>query len=207
MKKRLIIFLGFGLIIFALIILLNRQKYDGNIANLIVPETSTKTVIPTETISPVKGTSAIFQSKCHAIQIDTSDPQSFLPDTTCTPGVIDTAITQENIDQTICMKGYTKSVRPKVSYTNNLKRQQIIEYGYLNTNVADYEEDHLISLELGGSPSDPKNLWPEPGGSPNKKDKVENYLHSEVCSGKISLIEAQKEISTNWYSVYKQLVN
>lgn len=71
--------------------------------------------------------------------------------------------------------------------------------------MADYEEDHLISLELGGSPTDPKNLWPESYTTiPNArdKDKVENYLHKQVCSGALSLKEAQREISTDWISVY-----
>lgn len=71
--------------------------------------------------------------------------------------------------------------------------------------MGDYEEDHFISLELGGSPKDPKNLWPEPHPSVNEKDRVENYLHSEVCSGKLSLAQAQQEIAKNWYEIYVQI--
>ncbi len=51
---------------------------------------------------------------------------------------------------------------------------------------------------MGGSPSDPKNLWPELGGSPNPKDKIENLCHKLVCSGQLGLSEAQKEIATDW---------
>src|SRR5579871_5398178 len=82
-----------------------------------------------------------------------------LPDHNCTPGTIDSTVTQSTIAQTICKSGYTTTVRPPVSYTNELKKQQIEEYGYTDLNPRDYEEDHLISLELGGSPTDPKNLW------------------------------------------------
>lgn len=89
-------------------------------------------------------------------------------------------------------------MRPPVSYTNKLKMQQITAYGYTDKNPRDYEEDHLISLELGGNPTDPKNLWPEPGASPNPKDKIENLCHEKVCSGQITLEQAQQEIATDW---------
>jgi hypothetical protein len=85
-----------------------------------------------------------------------------LPDPVCTPGAADPRVTQDNLQTTICVSGYTTRVRPSTSYTNALKRTQITEYGYTDTNLADYEEDHLIPLELGGHPSDPRNLWPEP---------------------------------------------
>ena len=50
-----------------------------------------------------------------------------------------------------------------------------------------------------GNPTDPKNLWPEPfqtsipDGGAHAKDKVENYLHAEVCAGSLTLEQAQKE--------------
>lgn len=121
-----------------------------------------------------------------------------LPDPNCTPGSIDPSVTQNNIQETICIKGYTASVRPPVAYTSRLKQQQILDYGYLDTDPRNYEEDHLISLELGGNPTDPKNLWPEPGTSPNSKDTIENDCHKKVCSGLITLADAQKQIATNW---------
>lgn len=120
-----------------------------------------------------------------------------LPDPTCTPGAVDPSVTQANINQTICTSGYTKTVRPSVSYTDNLKQQQMTAYGF-SDNISSHEEDHLISLELGGSPTDPHNLWPEPGNSPNPKDKVEDALHTAVCDGHISLHDAQTRIATNW---------
>jgi hypothetical protein len=130
---------------------------------------------------------------------------SGLPDASCTPGAIDTTVTQDNIQSTICVSGYTSTVRPSTSYTNKLKAQQIIDYGYTDTNMSNYEEDHLISLELGGSPTDTKNLWPEPYNIPNGarvKDRLENLLHKMVCNGTIPLATAQYEIATNWYLYY-----
>jgi hypothetical protein len=106
----------------------------------------------------------------------------------------------------------TKSIRPPSTYTHHLKIEQIVEYGYADTHLSDYEEDHLIPLELGGSPTDPRNLWPEPletsipDGGARFKDKVENHLHAQVCAGNLTLEEAQKEISTDWYRVYTMWV-
>ena len=75
---------------------------------------------------------------------------SGLPDPVLTPGAINLNVTQENIQQTVCVKGYTKTIRPPVYYTNKLKKQQIREYGYADMNPKHYEEDHLIALSIGG---------------------------------------------------------
>jgi hypothetical protein len=124
-----------------------------------------------------------------------------LPDPVCTPGVTNPDVTQASIDQTICVSGWTATVRPPTSYTNPLKAQGIIDYGYTDTSMSDYEEDHFIPLELGGSPRDPGNLWPEPhAGSPNSysKDTVENRLKSAVCDGEATLTAAQDALVANW---------
>src|SRR5213075_1667034 len=74
-------------------------------------------------------------------------------------------------------------------------------------NTGDYEEDHLIPLELGGSPSSENNLWPEPyatGTGARTKDLVENKLHDLVCSGVLSLRKAQHAIATNWWRAYQR---
>ena len=123
------------------------------------------------------------------------------PDPNCTPGVVNPDVTQENISETICVPGYTKTIRPPASYTTDLKVRQIAEYGYADANPADYEEDHFIPLELGGHPTDPRNLWPEPhtgGFGSGAKDRVENALHALVCSGQLSLEEAQRRITSDW---------
>lgn len=170
---------------------------------------SKKTSIPIVAPSPaIKGVSQYaptIPGNCHAIQENPADHESTEPDHACTPGITNPDVTQENIATTICQSGYTKTIRPPVSYTEPLKIQSIKTYAYSDTITKDYEEDHLISLELGGSPTDPKNLWPEPGASPNEKDSVENYLHKQVCNGNITLAEAQQEISSDWYKVYLQI--
>jgi hypothetical protein len=126
-----------------------------------------------------------------------------LPDPSCQPGAVNSAVTQSNIGSTICVSGWTKTVRPSTSYTNSLKKTQISEYGYSDTSLSDYEEDHLIALELGGAPKDAANLWPEPhatvnGGSSSKKDTIENKLKKMVCAGTITLAAARSAIAKNW---------
>jgi hypothetical protein len=104
---------------------------------------------------------------------------------------------------------YGGSTKPSSSYTTKLKREQIVEYGYEDTNLADYEEDHLISLEIGGDGSNPKNLWPEPHtGKYNSfvKDKIENWLHKQVCSGAMTPEEAQHGIATDWRQYLPEVV-
>ena len=84
-----------------------------------------------------------------------------LPDPSLTPGVTDLNISQQNIQLTVCVKGYTKTVRPPAQYTNKLKKRQIRQYGYDDQNPKHYEEDHLIPLSIGGDPRAIGNLWPE----------------------------------------------
>jgi hypothetical protein len=124
-----------------------------------------------------------------------------LPDPYCTPGSYNPSVTQSTINSTICVSGWTATVRPPTSYTNPLKAQGIIDYGYSDTSMSDYEEDHLVPLELGGAPRDPGNLWPEPhSGTTNSstKDGVETKLKNAVCSGRITLSAARSAIRNNW---------
>jgi hypothetical protein len=124
-----------------------------------------------------------------------------LPDPSCTPGSIDGNVTQDNIQSTICVPGYSSSVRPPVSYTEPLKLESIKQYGYNDTSPSDYEFDHLIPLELGGNPTATSNLWAEPHYgtyTSYEKDGFENYLHGQVCGGQLNLADAQAEIATDW---------
>jgi hypothetical protein len=123
-----------------------------------------------------------------------------LPDSACTPGDIIPSATKS----VICKSGYAGSVR---NVPDSEKNQDYAEYGITHHTAGQYEVDHLVSLELGGS-NDISNLWPE-AASPkpgfHEKDKVENYLHDQVCAGGISLQQAQIEIATNWLAVYNQM--
>jgi hypothetical protein len=135
-----------------------------------------------------------------------------LPNPQLTPGAFNPAVTQETLGETICRPGgYTRSIRPPESYTYRIKVKSIREYGYTDKRLSHYELDHLASLELGGSPDSPLNLWPEPhyvqgGWGSYAKDRLENKLHDMVCHGEISLRQAQQEEVTNWIEAYKKYI-
>ncbi len=136
------------------------------------------------------------------VQTKTSGCQAHdgLPDSACTPGAIFASATVSEI----CTSGYSSSVR---NVPTSEKNQAYAEYGIASHVSGQYEVDHLISLELGGS-NDIANLWPElasPTPGFHQKDQVENYLHSQVCSGALDLTKAQEEIATNWLAVYNQI--
>jgi hypothetical protein len=111
-----------------------------------------------------------------------------------TPGVLNPGVTQSNIRSTICKRGWTATIRPPESYTDALKRKQMRQYRETGS-MSGYQEDHLISLELGGSPADPRNLWPEPYPRASQMDQIENQLNGEVCTGQLALAEAQERES------------
>jgi hypothetical protein len=133
------------------------------------------------------------------------------PDPALTPGALNQAVTQATIGSTICVSGWTATIRPSSSYTTGLKVQQIASYGYPDTSTSAYEDDHLISLELGGAPTDPRNLWPEPyvisladgrSTGAHTKDGFETRLKNQVCAGTITLAKAQADIGVHWVHAY-----
>jgi hypothetical protein len=120
---------------------------------------------------------------------------TILADPVRTPGVLNPDVTQGNIRATICRHGWTATIRPPTDYTNALKRKQMRQYGETGS-LADYQEDHLISLELGGNPTDPHNLWPEPYPRASEVDRIENDLNAQVCGGQLTLAQAQQREDT-----------
>jgi hypothetical protein len=169
-----------------------------------------------------------------------------------TPGVANPDITQHNIQDNICNRQWsTKLIRSPSGYTSRLKRKQLRRYGDTvhqtraelinpstgkvdttrcvihSDDMACYEEDHLISLEIGGHPTDPRNLWPEPynthvGGvimGAHQKDVVEGFIHDEICydipgskknsyipaTTSITLRRGQQILSGDWYACYESI--
>jgi Bacterial SH3 domain len=133
-------------------------------------------------------------------------PAEIYPDSVRTPGAPNPKISQANIANNICKKGWsTTSVRPPTSVTGPIKDDTMTAYGFADP--THYELDHLESLQVGGCPDCETNLWPEaygdvahpmtqserakwnrdnPGSSEVhagalEKDKVENHVHDEIC--------------------------
>ena len=123
------------------------------------------------------------QGSCHAI----GTGRYSRPDRACTPGSLNPAVTQATIDRTICAsRAGPRRCAPRRSITEQEKAASIAAYGD-TASLGDYEYDHFVPLELGGATNDPRNLWPEPGASPNPKDTVEDELRQKVCDGQIAL--------------------
>ena len=128
-----------------------------------------------------------------------------LPDSVCTPGAADPRVTPDNISETICVKGWSRSVRPAKNITDQIKRERMMAYGD-DGPAGVYELDHLIPIELGGA-STVANLWPQPWDgqlSARQKDRLEDRLHALVCTGRMTLGDAQQVFATNWVTAYQQ---
>jgi len=112
-----------------------------------------------------------------------------------TPGALNPQVSQATIGDTICRSGWTRTIRPPTSYTNDLKTKGLVQY-HLRGPPSAFQEDHLISLELGGDPTDPRNLWPEPYPRAASVDQIENELNHRVCTGSLTLAQAQRQESS-----------
>ncbi len=184
------------LIVLALVVIF-RSSIDFNPPQPL----PTSPPLPT-TISSASQTQASLAVPQWGHQSKTSGCQASaaLQDKECTPGDIFPNVTKDDI----CKPGYAQSVR---NVPESEKNDVYAEYGITSRSPGQYEVDHLVSLELGGS-NDIANLWPEPASPTpgfHEKDKVENYLHDQVCSGAMDLLEAQIQIATNWLEVYNSI--
>ncbi len=110
---------------------------------------------------------------------------------------INSQVTQDTIESTICKSGWTSTIRPPSNYTDPIKLAQMRQEDLPGT-IHDYEEDHRMPLELGGASRDINNLSPELGASPNSKDSDENAFNKLVCSHKILLVVAQTNLIGKW---------
>lgn len=127
------------------------------------------------------------------------DRGAALPDAALTPGVADPKLTAA----LLCSPSFhTGTVR---NVPDSEKKASCKSYGIAQGCPGKgFELDHLISIELGGS-NDIKNLWPQPVDAPgvigfHTKDVVENRAHRAVCSGKLTLQQAQDGIRGDWYA-------
>jgi hypothetical protein len=140
------------------------------------------------------------------IESRASGPHRLLPDRALTPGAVMPGCTKEKV----CTPGYADGNDDMEGARNvdeATRSAAFARYGIPNANPADYEVDHLISLELCGS-NELENLWPEsydPVPGAHEKDRVEDELHEQVCKGDITLEQAQEIIRTNWYPSYLKM--
>jgi hypothetical protein len=126
--------------------------------------------LPSQAQPAPDASAEVMNAQLAAAQVARVGPSYLYPDHAVAPGLVNPAITQASIHQTICSPTWsTKSIRPPATYTTVLKRQQLAHA--TDQTPAHYEEDHFISLELGGHPRDPRNLWPERWGTPAHRSR------------------------------------
>ena len=137
--------------------------------------------------------------RCHAIGVG----RYSRPDPRCTPGVQIVRPIVACVTAGFSAPGWTSTVRPPERNTEREKALSMAAYGDRGP-MGNYEYDHFVALELGGATNDPRNLWPEPGSSPNRKDVVENELNQRVCAGQMTLAAAQRAIARNWVALARR---
>jgi hypothetical protein len=125
------------------------------------------------------------------------------------PGVFSGDVAQANVATTICVPGWTATVRPSTSYTQALKRTMLIRVGIDPKDAIVYELDHFVPLAVGGHPRSEDNLWLQRwDGEWNArvKDRLERRLQVMVCSGQITLDSARAAIQADWRDAYRRYV-
>jgi hypothetical protein len=196
---------SYSLSLLLLLILVGFYFYSRSKPAVLNSAPKINSPIPSQ-ISQLTPNSSASQSGVLGVQTKTSGclTENGLPDPQCSPGAIFPNVTKDQV----CTPGYSSSVR---NVSQSTKNKVFEEYGLPPTGhqPGEFEVDHIISLELGGS-NDISNLWPEaaePRPGYHEKDRVENYLHDQICSGVIRLEQAQQKISSNWLDIYNQLQN
>ena len=134
------------------------------------------------------------------------------------------AVTDANVQQTICNPSWTRNLRPPTSLTEQWKRDILAAY-HLPGSLRDYEGDHRMpEADLGGDPGAylqggrwvmttqvvtlpsgavvPANFADESPASPNPKDHDETALHDEVCAGRLTLTAARTQLRDRWLLAY-----
>lgn len=118
-------------------------------------------------------------------------------DRVCDPGSVNLEVTQDNIHQTICDPVWLEHERPPTRYTTPIKREEMARYG-LTDAMNHYRLDHIVALGIGGAPKDPRNLYPQPVAESVEKDRLERQLHTDVCAGRVLLVDAQDRMRLIW---------
>ncbi len=153
---------------------------------------------------------AIFQPSTNTHNPQIAGPNNCknakFPNPKLTPGSVFPHVTVKQL----CTPGYTSTVR---NVADSIARQAFKNYGieskFTTKERANYEVDHLISLELGGD-NDIKNLWPqkyEPKPGARQKDVVETSLHRRICNGELTISQAQDIITGNWCDEYLNITS
>ena len=120
-------------------------------------------------------------------------------------GAFNPDVRQETIGETICAPGYTKAVRPSTNFTHGVKQILLKRAGRDRAQAFEYELAHIVPVGLGGHPRKLENielLLRSGEGGVKRKDRLEAKLQCMVCSGQVTLADAQREVLTDWQAAY-----
>jgi hypothetical protein len=125
-----------------------------------------------------------------------------LPDRRCSPGAYYTRVTKA----VICSSTFrTSSIR---HVPDSVRHAVEREYGMAARSYGHaLEIDHIVPLELGGS-NEITNLFPEAGAGAagyHVKDRLEDRLHTMVCTGRMTLGAARRGIASDWTRLYDRV--
>lgn len=114
-------------------------------------------------------------------------------------------VRQDTIRQTICVPGYTATVRPATSFNNGVKMKLMRDAGIPQADAGFYELDHRVALAVGGHPRALVNLALQKSdgeAGAKRKDNLERRLQLLVCSDRMPLREAQSALYFDWQAAY-----
>jgi hypothetical protein len=94
-------------------------------------------------------------------------------------------VSQSTIEQTICVKGYSSTVRPSTTYTNPIKFRLMRQEGIPESDKSDWALDHRIPISLGGHPRKLENLQLLTAKENSLKSRIEVKLLCYVCVGQM----------------------
>jgi hypothetical protein len=114
-------------------------------------------------------------------------PPMEAPDPDCTPGSTVTLTRKQ-----VC----TSTPRPATPAS--VRREVLADYGVPGWTGSDGEIDHRVPWFLTHETS-VRNLWPERGRIPNRKDELEAYVYRRVCrAGTMRVSTARRSFLGDW---------
>jgi hypothetical protein len=165
------------------------------------PPPSTPTV--SATAAPSVTVSATPTPASHSPSPTPTHPPSPAEDVLA--GRTNPAVTQATVHSTICVSGYTATIRPPWSVTSKVKAEMAAEQ---HVSVADVILDHVVPLEGGGAPgslTDHRNFMLQPRAQSYVKDRLEDEMRDDICSGRVPLHTAQVAMADGWQDYAQQV--
>ncbi len=146
---------------------------------------------------------------CSTVPQGARTPEQARPTSRVPARALNPDVRPETVQQTICVPGYTASVRPSTSFTNGVKLKLMRDSNLPADRASDFELDHRVALALGGHPRALENLslqpWEGEAGA-KRKDRLERRLQQLVCAGKVALDRAQGALYFDWEAAYVEFV-